>query len=368
MLQAHETPDNVAGTSSAGTQKGADDERHHKFQKTLSQAAIELTCPLTFALLRDPVTAEDGRLYERGAIQRWLADHDTSPVTRQPMGARLLPAVQVRSLIEHIVQSGALPEDDTAEWHRERAAAEADAAVRRRAEAGSAEDLAELGRWKLFGTHDEPVDVVDWLRLAIRAATPSSSGSLNVRVPLDDARYTAPRARPSLAGRLDGDVDRERGPHEIGPLRFTEVVTQGRLWNVSASMRRILVDWLVDVQREFSLTTYTLYLAVHFLDLYLSDGTDVPVVERGSLQLAGIACMRLAELSNEQGNGSDVHSADVYAEMSASTYTATQVECMQAPTPTPPLDAGPQPQPPPEPLPLRPPDPDPDPKSPLTPP
>lgn len=316
-------------------------------------------CPLTYSLLRDPVTAEDGRLYERRAIERWLSDHSTSPVTRQPMGVKLLPAVQVRSLIECIVQSGALPEvsvqllrtrsiprfaslpmfrtsahivcsphataqDDAAEWHRERAAAEADAAVRRRAEAGSGEDLAQLAEWSLCGTHDEMMDTSAWLRLAIRAA-----GAASDRVRLDDERYTSPRARPSLAMRL---LDFREPPRDDRALagrseRMAEL-EGGRLHDINESMRRILVDWLVDVQREFNLTTYTLFLAVHFLDLYLSEGDDQ--IGRSRLQLAGVACLRLAELTNESCAGYDVHSSAAYADMTASAYTPEQVDSMQA--------------------------------------
>lgn len=44
-----------------------------------------LTCPLTLEPFKDPVTAPDGRNYERSAIVEWLEMHGTSPMTRQPM-------------------------------------------------------------------------------------------------------------------------------------------------------------------------------------------------------------------------------------------------------------------------------------------
>ena len=55
------------------------------FRKTIDACLGELVCPLTRMLPHDPVTAEDGRLYEREAIHRWLREEMTSPVTRQPM-------------------------------------------------------------------------------------------------------------------------------------------------------------------------------------------------------------------------------------------------------------------------------------------
>ena len=36
--------------------------------------------------MRDPVIAPDGNTYERVAITRWLASHDTSPKTNARLG------------------------------------------------------------------------------------------------------------------------------------------------------------------------------------------------------------------------------------------------------------------------------------------
>jgi hypothetical protein len=45
----------------------------------------DLTCPITLELLRDPVLANDGRIYEREAIIKWISENGTSPFTRQPL-------------------------------------------------------------------------------------------------------------------------------------------------------------------------------------------------------------------------------------------------------------------------------------------
>ncbi|KAH8074086.1 hypothetical protein JL721_2647 [Aureococcus anophagefferens] len=48
----------------------------------------------------DPVVANDGHSYERAAIATWLATHDTSPRTREPMGgANLVPNHALRAQI-----------------------------------------------------------------------------------------------------------------------------------------------------------------------------------------------------------------------------------------------------------------------------
>ena len=44
--------------------------------------------------MRDPVTAEDGFVYQRSAIEKWLLDHSSSPTTGVKMGHALLPATQ----------------------------------------------------------------------------------------------------------------------------------------------------------------------------------------------------------------------------------------------------------------------------------
>lgn len=63
----------------------------------------------------EPVLAEDGRVYEREAIEHWLSIKDPckSPITNEPMGPRLVEAVQVtdyKSLFIrfHFHRSGAL--------------------------------------------------------------------------------------------------------------------------------------------------------------------------------------------------------------------------------------------------------------------
>ena len=47
----------------------------------------------------DPVFTSDGQTYERGAIERWLEEHDTSPLTGEPLEhLGLTPNVLVRGM------------------------------------------------------------------------------------------------------------------------------------------------------------------------------------------------------------------------------------------------------------------------------
>ncbi|CAN1234461.1 CYCA1-1 [Linum perenne] len=60
--------------------------------------------------------------------------------------------------------------------------------------------------------------------------------------------------------------------------------------DIDASMRAILIDWLVEVAEEYELVPDTLYLAVNYIDRYLSGN----VINRKRLQLLGVACMMIA--------------------------------------------------------------------------
>ncbi len=51
----------------------------------------EYDCPITQALMYDPVTASDGHAYERSAIQYWFdTGHNTSPVTNETLDSQKL--------------------------------------------------------------------------------------------------------------------------------------------------------------------------------------------------------------------------------------------------------------------------------------
>ena len=60
--------------------------------------------------------------------------------------------------------------------------------------------------------------------------------------------------------------------------------------DISPKMRAVLVDWLVEVAGEFKLHAETLYLAVSYVDRFLT----VNVVTRDKLQLLGVTALRVA--------------------------------------------------------------------------
>lgn len=94
-----------------------------------------------------------------------------------------------------------------------------------------------------------------------------------------------------------------------------------RQQDITSSMRSILVDWLVEVSEEYKLHRVTLFLAVNYIDRFLSKIS----VLRGKLQLVGAASMFLAAKYEE------IYPPDVkeFAYITDDTYTAQQVLRME---------------------------------------
>ncbi|CAG4979133.1 unnamed protein product [Parnassius apollo] len=65
---------------------------------------------------------------------------------------------------------------------------------------------------------------------------------------------------------------------------------------ITGKMRATLIDWLVEVQRQFSLVLETFHLTVGIIDRYLQ---AVPNVQRNRLQLIGVTAMFIASKYEE---------------------------------------------------------------------
>ncbi|KAK9828868.1 hypothetical protein WJX72_002481 [[Myrmecia] bisecta] len=64
-----------------------------------------ISCPITQEIMQDPVVCADGHTYERSAIAAWLAAHDTSPMTNQPLASKALIAnIAVRQVVAGFLQ------------------------------------------------------------------------------------------------------------------------------------------------------------------------------------------------------------------------------------------------------------------------
>ncbi|XP_066948193.1 G2/mitotic-specific cyclin-A [Macrobrachium rosenbergii] len=91
--------------------------------------------------------------------------------------------------------------------------------------------------------------------------------------------------------------------------------------DITASMRWILVDWLVEVAEEYTLHTETLYLAVSYIDRFLSHMS----VKKDKLQLVGTTAMFIAAKYEE------IYPPDVsqFAYITDNTYKVGQILRME---------------------------------------
>ncbi|KAL0851269.1 hypothetical protein ABMA28_007104 [Loxostege sticticalis] len=80
----------------------------------------------------------------------------------------------------------------------------------------------------------------------------------------------------------------EKYPIEFDHLKKQTVIT--------GKMRATLIDWLVEVQRQFSLVLETFHLTVGIIDRYLQ---AMPNVQRNQLQLVGVTAMFIASKYEE---------------------------------------------------------------------
>jgi hypothetical protein len=80
MLAAHQR---LRGEIASATSRANAAERRRDATLAAAESASNaFVCPITHAVMVDPVVATDGHTYERAAVERWFADgRATSPVT-----------------------------------------------------------------------------------------------------------------------------------------------------------------------------------------------------------------------------------------------------------------------------------------------
>lgn len=62
----------------------------------------DLKCPITMLYFRDPVTASDGHLYERDAINNWIKMKGNSPLTREPLNSQVNSCHIVKKMVDQL--------------------------------------------------------------------------------------------------------------------------------------------------------------------------------------------------------------------------------------------------------------------------
>ena len=166
----------------AAKETQAETQACKRYRQAIDDVAEEYVCPITAELPIDPVTAEDGRFYERHAIEEWFSRQPEaqvkSPVNNEPMGTRLLPAVQVRNSLKRLVESGAISGSKADAWKKAMAEEAAVAALRARAEGGDASAMSRLGFVYHEGTRGLKKDFTQAFTWFKRAADLKEVGGL----------------------------------------------------------------------------------------------------------------------------------------------------------------------------------------------
>jgi TPR repeat protein len=128
----------------------------------------------------EPVKAEDGHTYERKAIERWLAQNATSPVTRAHMGPRLMEDYAAKNTIETLVTSGDIEGELAEAWQKKLAVEKVVKEWRAKAEGGDWNAMYCLGVWYQFGLHGLAKDAAQaraWYELSGAARNPKGMAS-----------------------------------------------------------------------------------------------------------------------------------------------------------------------------------------------
>ena len=144
---------------------------------SVQQAIEHMICPITICLPVDPVFAEDGRLYERAAIEGWLVKHQRSPYSNEKMGTKLLAAPQVKCMLRTMVESGKLTGDMVDVWKTKLRLEK----TFRMANNGNARAMFFIGQSYAIGRHGLQKDLtkaLEWYTKSHEAGYPTGTAAL----------------------------------------------------------------------------------------------------------------------------------------------------------------------------------------------
>jgi len=151
----------------------------------------EFACPISGRLPVDPVTAMDGRIYDRHGLMTWFDKHPgttiKSPVTGEAMGKEVVTAYQVRNTLNSFVERGLLTGEAVDEWKAECKEVDAyDADLKHNiilAEQGDKDAMAAVGFAFREGTNGAAVNharSIEWMRRAAQHGSVQGWASLGV--------------------------------------------------------------------------------------------------------------------------------------------------------------------------------------------
>ena len=147
----------------------------------VDDAIANLVCSITHELPIDPVTADDGLIYERDAIEKWLEQRKTSPVTNLAMESKVLPAPQVKSMIETLARSGAVPGEIGNAWRKRIDEEKEFVLLKQKAESGDAEAMRAVAQsycCRMMGQAKDVDKAFYWYELSAKRGNARALGGL----------------------------------------------------------------------------------------------------------------------------------------------------------------------------------------------
>jgi U-box domain len=118
----------------------------------------DLLCPITLELPFEPVIAEDGRVYEKSAIERYFRGKRDREVrscfTNEVMGRKLIPAPHVKDHIQRLIENGIISGQESQSWKRKTESEE----LLNKALTGDVEAMESVACRYFRGSHGFPRD------------------------------------------------------------------------------------------------------------------------------------------------------------------------------------------------------------------
>ena len=151
-----QTKENDTPLGNQGERENAQRDKDSLKQMRTSATTIarEYICPITMELPVDPVTAEDGRVYDREAIEKCMStqgDEFRSPITNKRMGKKLLTAFHIRNTIQHLVESAGVDSEILERWTEKRRENEMIDETKKKASEDDIKAMRLLAAWYLAG-------------------------------------------------------------------------------------------------------------------------------------------------------------------------------------------------------------------------
>ncbi len=81
-----------------------DADENNRVKKKFKTYYTHLICPITKMLLHDPVSAVDGQIYEKEAIDKWFSEHETSPTTGLEISTDTHRVLAIKNMVDELIE------------------------------------------------------------------------------------------------------------------------------------------------------------------------------------------------------------------------------------------------------------------------